>query len=185
MAISVPKSAAFSVLVSVSQYRLAQFRRAPEIVREAVQVGAEFWHTKILPDHFDKGKQGKYGYAPRSIKYKKQHGGRPDLVFSGSLRRDIKSAASYSQSARTAVTVSMWARVLNLVPSLPQNSEDLYVLHGNKKKGGQKSYPNLKREIRVVTDDERALVAEVIQAAIVERFGVDPTQSRTLGMVAA
>jgi hypothetical protein len=61
----------------------------------------------------------------------------------------------------------------------------LYVLHGNKKKGGQKSYPNLKREIRVVTDDERALVAEVIQAAIVERFGVDPTQSRTLGMVAA
>lgn len=181
MAASVPKSAAFSVLVGVSKYRLAQFRNAPEIVREATEVGLRYWHENILPDHFKAGTQAKYGYAPRSPSYLKQKRGKPLLVWKGSLRQELQEKQSYVYSAKTAVTLKMSARVLNLAPNMPQNTTDLYVKHKN-----GRGYPNLKREVRVVTDEENAAIAEVIQAAIADRFGNDPTrQSRTLGTVAA
>jgi len=147
----------------------------------ALRAGAEYWHTGIVPagmtskpggilaDHFEAGVQSKYGYAPRSPSYLKQKGGRPSLVFNGSLRRDLKVSPAYIIGARNAIVLNMRARIFNLVPNLPQNSEDLYVKHKN-----GRGYPNLKREIRVVTDDEREMIAKVVQVKLVELFGSDP-----------
>jgi hypothetical protein len=163
------KPAMFSVHVEVSDRRLKQLKAAPDLAQQSLIVGAEYWHDGILPDHFVKGTQAKYGYAPRSRTYLKQNKGKPLLVHSESLREDVKSNYGYVTNGKAAVTVTMRAKVLNLAPAMPQNSGDLYVKHKN-----GRGYPNLKREIKVVTEDELEAITEVTQADLAERFDGTP-----------
>lgn len=167
MAVVVSKGQVFRVTLAISDVRLQQMAEAPSLAAEAMQAGADYWHSKILPRHFDKDARGRYGYAPRSRYYSrnKAKGQKPDLVFSGSLRRDLRARAAYV-IGKGSVELKMTARVLNFVPNMPQNSADLYV----KQRNG-KGYPNMKREIKEITDEERAVIAAVVKAKLTELFG--------------
>jgi len=157
----------FRITVEVDERRLSQMRRAPELAQAALQAAADFWHTGILPEHFTGKAHARYGYAARSISYMKssKKRGKPDLVFSGSLARDLRARASFSQKS-TSVELRMTARVLNLVPRMAENSTDIYV----QQKGGR-GYPNLKREVKAIIDSEREQLAEVVAAELEKAFG--------------
>jgi len=101
--------------VTVDDERLAQMKKAPELWKTALQAGADYWHTGILPKHFQTSAHGRYDYALRSKKYRQFKHGKPDLVNKGSLRRDLAARADFTQGA-SVVALKMHARVLNLVP---------------------------------------------------------------------
>lgn len=166
MSKTVSKGKMFAVTVEVSDERLRMMREAKGNAEDALIKGADFWHTGILPKHFEKGAGAVYNYAPRSGTYLKQSRkrGKPLLVYSGSLRQDLRSKASF-QKVGTGVNLKMFARVLNFAPTMPENSADLYVKHKN-----GRGYPNLKREIKAVTDDDREKVAEVVAAELEHLF---------------
>ena len=153
------RASLFRVTVAVDEDRLRRMKHAPDAAAAAVRAGAEYWHDRVLPRHFEPEAHGKYHYAPRALTYLENRGkrGKPDLVFSGSLRSDLISRAAYKETGRSTIELRLTARVLNLVPNMPQNSADLYVKHN-----GGRGYPNLKREIKAITDDEREAVAQVI-----------------------
>ena len=136
-------------------------KRAPELANDAMLASAQYWQSGILPGHFKGGAGAKYGYARRSAAYLKRKGGKPSLVNSGSMRSDLVKRAAF-KAAAGSVEVKMFARVLNLAPTMPQNSDDLYVHQRPKKKGGAKvPYPNMKREVKIVLDEERETMATV------------------------
>lgn len=159
----ISKGKLFSVTTAVDAARLRQMRRAPDLAAAAMRAGAEYWHDHVLPRHFQSGAHAKYGYALRAMNYLKNRRktGKPDLVFSGTLRHDLAAAAAYRQAAQGSVELRLAARVLNLAPTMPQHSGDLYVRHKN-----GRGYPNLKREIKAITDAEREAVAEVVKAEL-------------------
>jgi hypothetical protein len=175
MSKTIAKSRIFRVTVEVSDERMAALKRAPENTADAMEKGAMFWQSKLLPKHFEPGSAGKYGYAERSIKYLKSwpKAGKPPLVVSGSLRNDVRVAA-FERGAGGQVTAKMTARVLNLVPNLPENSLDLYVKHKDKTKRG---YPNLKRELKVVLDTEKEAIAGVVTGRLETLFNPASTSS--------
>lgn len=164
----------FRVSVEVADDRLKAMTAAPELSAAAIQAGADYWHTGILPKHFEAGAGAVYGYAARSITYLKDRrkSGKPSLVFSGSLRRDLKARAAFKTSGKTTVELKMTARVLNFVPNMAQNDQDYYVKHKN-----SRGYPNLKREIKLMTDDEREAVAAVTTKQLALSF--DPAAAPT------
>jgi hypothetical protein len=153
----------FRVTVALDDERLAVFRKAPDLCMKALQAGADHWHTKILPRHFNSEAHGKYDYAQRSRDYLKSKHGVPDLVSSGSLRRDLKSTASFVEGG-SVMELRMHARVLNFAPAMPENSFDRYVTQ--RKAGRGVGYPNMKREIKAITDDEREAVAQVVAGVL-------------------
>lgn len=175
MSVTISKGKAFRCTVAVDDDRLKAMRAAPELAEKALMAGADYWHTGILPKHFERGASGTYGYAPRSPTYLKSKGksGKPGLVFSGSLRRDLRSKAAYRQVGKS-VELKMTARILNVVPNMAENSPDLYVKHKNKTKRG---YPNLKREIKMLTEDDRAAVAVVARDTLAA--ALDPASNTT------
>lgn len=175
MPVEISKGRIFRVTTAIDDARLKAMRRAPEHAQAALTAGAVYWHTGILPEHFKPGAGGKYGYAPRSRGYLKSRNksGKPPLVLSGSLRRDVKTNVSIKATAKTSVAVNMKARVLNLAPALPQDSADLFV----KRKATRQGYPNLKRELKQILPEERKAIADVVQIDLAHRF--DPS-SRVL-----
>ena len=164
------KGKMFSVFVAVDDDRLAQLAKAPEIADAAMTAAANYWHTKVLPKHFEPGAHDKYDYAARSKAYLKKKAGRgPDLVFTGSLQRDLKAKASFMATRKgLGVQLKMSARVLNFAPVMPANSADYYVKIGVKAKG--KSYPNLNREIRMLTDQEHDAIADIVTSELERAF---------------
>ena len=164
---TISKGRIFSCTVEVPDALLAAMKKAPDVAAAAMQAGAEFWHDGILPKHFEPGAGAKYGYAPRSLSYLRSRlkAGKPLLVFSGSMRHDLTSRATYKQAAGGAIDVRMTARVLNLATNMPENSPDLYVKHKN-----GRGYPNLKREVKTLLDDEREAVAAVATSHLQAAF---------------
>jgi len=165
MATTISKGRMFRVTTTVDDARLKQMRDAPNSAARAVQDGAEFWHSGILPIHFKIGASSRYGYAARAVSYLKDRrkNGKPPLVFSGSLRKDLTARAAFKVGAQASVDVKLSARVLNLAPAMPENSADAYVKHKN-----GRGYPNLKREVKAMTDDDRENIA-IVTAASLER----------------
>lgn len=159
MSTTISKGRVFRVTTTVDDDRLRAMRKAPEATADAQRVGAEYWHSGILPKHFKAGAGAVYGYAARASKYlrdrKKQ--GKPSLVYSGTLRADVLARVAIKVMAGGGVDARVSARVLNLAPTMPENSLDLYVKHKN-----GRGYPNLKREIKTMTDDDREYVAAVV-----------------------
>lgn len=173
MATTISKGRMLRVTVAVDDDRLKLMRRAPELAAAAVQAGAEYWHSGILPKHFRGGAASVYDYASRSLTYLKDRrkAGKPPLIFSGSLRRDLTARAQFKVAAGSSIELKMQARVLNFAPAMPANSLDSYVKHKN-----GRGYPNLQREIKAVTDADQAAVAEVTQGELARSFDPDREQ---------
>lgn len=174
----ITKGKIFRLTVEVSDERLKAMREAKGNAEDALMAGAEYWHDGILPKHFEKGAGSVYGYAPRAAKYLRdpRKGAKPALVFTGSLRQDMTKRAAY-QRVGSAVNLKMTARVLNFAPAMPENSGDLYVKHKN-----GRGYPNLKREIKAFTEDEREMVAAVVAADLERSFAPSDSPSKTAAM---
>ncbi len=182
MATTVTQSQAMRATVEIPDELVRAMKRSPEIAAEALQKASNYWHEKILPKHFERGAAARYGYAKRSVRYlqrKQRHGNAPPLQFDASrpvMKNDLVARAQFKMTKNT-VELKMFSRVLNLVPTLPENSMDHYV----KQKGGR-SYPNLKREIKAITEDEREALATVIVAELERAFSPagQPTQRQML-----
>lgn len=159
----VTRSALWTISVEIDKKRIASLGKAKEHVQEAVTEVADKWHKSMLPDHFKRGAHGRYGYAGRSRSYSKRKRGKPDLVKTGTMRRQLQSSVLRTRSSRK-VRLRMHARALNFV-TMPQNSPNKYV----RMKDGRK-YPNMKREIKVVTEEEReqmaAMAAEILEDSL-------------------
>jgi len=138
-------------------------RRAPEILKEGVQKAAMFWHERNLPKHFIRGAGVRYGYAERTRKYLKRKKNKPHLVFSGGMEQQIKSRATF-KIRQGGVDVRMTARALNFVPNVAE-SLALKVRHTD-----GRMYPNIKREIKVVTTDERVEMANIVEDHVRREF---------------
>lgn len=158
MPTTIAKGRMYTVTTAVNDGLLAAMRKAPDSATDAMEAGADYWHRGVLPEHFKKGAHQKYGYADRAISYLRQKNGKPDLVKTATMRRELIARADIKRQSGS-VQLKMQARVLNLAPTMPQNSDDLYVKHKNKSKRG---YPNLKREIKIILLDEREDVAQVV-----------------------
>lgn len=171
MSKTISKGRLFRVTTEVNDERLKAMKKVPEATAAALQAGADYWHTGILPLHFKSDAHGKYGYAARSRNYLKQRGkrGKPDLVFGGSMERDLTSRATFKQ-AGSFLELRMTARVLNFAPAMPQNTLDHYVKHKN-----GRGYPNLKREVTVVIEGERETIATVVAGSLEKSFAAEST----------
>ena len=164
---TISKGQIFSVTTEVDDTLLEKMRQSPDLASQANAEGAKYFHSKLLPQHFKSGAFAKYGYARRGVKYVKSKRGIPNLIsppssgHSGSMRRELLAMSSYRRTR--GVELRMSARVLNLAPSMPQNSDAMKV-----KQPGKKGhvYPNMKREIKVVTPDEKKDIALVVRAKL-------------------
>lgn len=176
MAEYVKRGNLFSVVIGIDEDRIKRFKKSPEAMEAAVKAGAFYWHTNILPEHFTTGAHAKYGYAPRTADWLRKKGNTPDLVRTGSMKRDLLARAA-AQRVGKEVRLKMFSRVLNLVPKMSEDSADFYVSHSNK--GKKASYPNMKREIHVMLDSEREAIAQVV-AAEFERAVAPSDELRTI-----
>lgn len=174
MTTTISKGKMFRVYVTVDDDRLRAMRRAPEAAEESLREGAAFWHSKIFPKHFLPPAANRYGYAARSATYMKQRAGKsgpakagkPALVFTGVMREQLTRAASFQKSGKS-VALKMSARVLNFV-KLPENSDQPKV----SQRGGR-LYPNMKKEIKAITDDEQDAVSQVVATVLSKKL--DPS----------
>ncbi|MCL2647736.1 MAG: hypothetical protein FWD61_12120 [Phycisphaerales bacterium] len=160
------KTQLFYATIVINPQLLNAIKSAPDIARTALDAAADYWHTKILPLHFARDAAEKYDYAPRTDRYlrqkRKRWGGRPDLMYSGSLRRDLTTKAAIKQMGsdrHVVVELRMWARVLNFVPNMNYDDTSKRVKHSNSTHIG---YPNMKREIRAITPEENEALAAMI-----------------------
>lgn len=178
MSVTISKGRLFRVTVAVDDSRLEQMKKAPEAAAKATQAGAEYWHSGVLPGHFKFGAAQKYGYVARQLTYLRdpRKSGKPSLVFSGSLRQDLVKRAQFKEMAGGATEIKMWARVLNLAPSMPQNSEELVV-----KRSNGKDYPNLKREAKALTLDEYEAITKVVNDDLAASFAREDAMNEYYG----
>ena len=156
----ITKGQMFRVTVVADTRHLKAMGECKELANDGFMAGTRWWHDGILPRHFKPEAHFRYGYADRAWSYVKQKGGKPDMVLSGSMRDDLTTRATYQQSSN-GVKLRMFARVLNLVPNIPDNSDELKIRHR-----GNKRFPNLKREVKVVNKDEREIISTVVAATI-------------------
>jgi len=170
MSTKISKGAMFRVSLTVNDELLASMNNVPEIAERALLRAAQHWQEKVLPEHFKHGAAGKYGYVQRTVKYVKQNHGKPYLVHSGSMARDLKARAAFT-TRKDAIEVRMFARVLNFAPSMPQNDDRLKVSHSRKSGKAGADYPNTKREIKVILDDEREALAVMVVRELEIAFG--------------
>ena len=183
-----------TISIETDDRRIDQMKHAPDLAEKALQAGADWWHTHILPLHFQHSAHGKYDYARRSHKYllQRRKQGQPDLVCSGKMREEMKTKASLKTAGRgsnTVIELRMWARALNLIPNIADTNLDRYVTHQRRRgqRGSQKTrdYPNLKREIKAITDEEREALAQVICDELAKLFGpLETTNSRAIPIAA-
>jgi len=170
MSKTIAKGRLYSVTVEVSDERLKAIKDAPDATEKAMMAGADYWHSRILPEHFQRSAHAKYDYADRTRKYRMyRKRGRPDLVYSGAMASDLMSRASF-QRVGQGVNLKMYARALNFAPSMPQNSSDHYVTHTSRGRKRRARYPNMKREIRAFNEADREAVAAVVAAELEHLF---------------
>lgn len=165
----------FAVTIAIDEGRLEQLKQTPEVLAGIMQQVANHWHTQILPRHFQRTAKEKYGYAPRTSRYEERKRGRPDLYWTGSMQRDLQTNAQLMDTGK-AIRLKMHARVLNFVPNMQESDVNLYVKHDKELKGSKvrKTYPNMKRELRILLPDEHEELSKVAQAALAEVFGAAP-----------
>lgn len=159
---TISKGRILGVTTEIDDQLLDSLKKTPEILQKATADGASYWHYGILPGHFEKQASFKYGYAQRSKNYLKKpgKGTKPDLVFSGAMRRELIANRAITTTG-TGAKLRMWARAFNLAPAMPENSQDAYVKQ-YARKGRLRAYPNLKREVKAITDQEREAVSQVV-----------------------
>ena len=141
--------------VEIDEDRLAAIAGTDMLTKfplSALRAGAQYWHTGILPKHFYPSAGSNYRYARRSVKYESdsRKANKPDLVYSGTLRRDLESKFRVIEGKKS-IKLKMFSNVLNLSGA-------------NRAKYGK--MPNLKKEIRAVTKEERTAVARVVETEL-------------------
>lgn len=152
----VSKGQLFAVTTVVDEGQLQRLKDAPELVRETMEKAAFHWHGQILPDHFTRAAHGRYGYAERSEFYLKRKGSNPDLMRSGAMKSELLAKAAAKKKGASGVELRMTARALNFVPN-SSNPFDVKILRSD-----NKHYPNMKRELREVTDEEQKQIANIV-----------------------
>lgn len=174
MSITISSGKAFTVYFEMDDTILRAMRKAPAAAERAMAAGADWWHSKILPEHFKKDAHGHYGYAERTKAYMKQarKGTKPDMVYSGAMRRQLIGRYAFKYARGSGGQLTMSARALNFVPKMSNDDPSLYVKHSNTTKNG---YPNMKREIKVITEDEHEAIGRIVQAELEGSF---PTADR-------
>lgn len=174
------RSQLFAVTVAVDDERLRALKRTPLLIQEAMGQAADLWHSEMLPEHFKRGARGKYGYAKRSKRHerKQRKRGQSDLVYTGAMRSELKSYRIVPLG-KSSIRLKMHARVLNLVP-LPQDS----FVHRVTRADGS-SYPNMKREIKVVLPEEREQLAEHVAYLLEDSYAGTKRRLRVRKKIAA
>lgn len=74
-------------------------RKFARCAKEAYEAMGSLWHDKILPLHFARGAKHRYGYQPRSQKYRRRRArlgvaGDTDLVFTGDMQKQMQQFAT-------------------------------------------------------------------------------------------
>jgi hypothetical protein len=148
-------------------------KEMPDGVGEVMLEVGKTWHESMLAPHFERGAHGRYGYAERSHSYLKspKKRGKPDLVFSGDMQREMTGSAQFRQGSKMA-TVTFRARTLNFCPNIANSNDSEYVPHIRKRDNKTIQYPNLKREVRIVLDDEMEKLAQKAVNTVLKRFDV-------------
>ncbi len=154
----------FAVTTTVDEGRLEQMKKAPEIAQQVMAKVAFTWHSGLLPKHFLQSAHGEYGYAQRTRAYLRRKGARPDLTWSGAMKAELLAKASAVKKGKSGVELKFGARVLNFVPN-SANPLDMFVKLAN-----GNNYPNTKREIKMVTDVEKALLAQQASQDLADAF---------------
>lgn len=153
----------FAISVEVDDNAIKRMKAAPQYVQETLQDGAAYWHTGILPGHFNREAHGKYGYADRTEAYLKTKGANPDLVKTGSLKASVMGSYIAKAKNKSAVELKMFARSLNFVPN-GGNPFDLKIMNDRSVRGG--GYPNMKREIVITTGIEQQEITNIIESKL-------------------
>ena len=88
-------------------------RKFARCAKEAYAEMGSLWHAEILPLHFAPGAKHRYGYAPRSQKYRRRRkvrgvAGDTDVVFTGDMRKQMQQFATI-RSFPTRATVNVQA----------------------------------------------------------------------------
>ena len=88
-------------------------RKFARCAKEAYAEMGSLWHDKILPLHFEHGAKHRYGYAPRSQKYRRRRmargvAGDTDMVFTGDMRKQMQQFATI-RAFPTRATVNVQA----------------------------------------------------------------------------
>ena len=171
---AIAKRSLFAIQFVMSEEAQEIFKNNPARLQAALKAGAVHWHKNILNHHFEKPAHDKYGYARRSAAYLNQpkKKNKPDLVYSGMLRRQVLSGFSFVVGTKS-VGVKMYGRALNFVSK--ENSPDYYVLMYDRHKKQNRSYPNMKREIRLTTEEERTEINGVIENALQDSYTAQHT----------
>lgn len=169
------KGGPFAVTLAIDEGRLELLKQTPGAMASVMMKVAEYWHTSILPRHFTGDAHSRYGYAARTERYQKRKGSRPDMIWTGKMKRELIGRAFFVEGARQ-VRLKMSARVLNFVPNMQESDVNLYVKQDKELKGSRvrKTYPNMKREIRILLPEEHEELTQVAEAALLEVFGEEP-----------
>lgn len=154
----------FAVTTVVDEAMLDRMKRAPELAQQTMQDAAFQWHSGILPEHFKRESHGRYGYAARSQAYLKTKGASPDLMRTGAMKAELLSRATAKKKGTAGVELRMTARALNFVPN-SGNPFDVKILRND-----GKHYPNMKRELRELTDEEAASLKGYIEGRLFRVF---------------
>lgn len=137
----------------------------PDVSRDVLGDFGDWWHAKYFPLHFKSFARGRYGYQPRSYKYR-QHkrevmGETRPLVYTGTLMHDTTSWAEVRPKS-SGVKVTMRSPVLNLVGRSQSDP----------------SYPNVKEEMTAVAPGEVNRFAEWVDEKMVDALnGIDKTKT--------
>lgn len=159
----------FAVTVAIDEAWLERLKETPEILLGVMQQTAQYWHDNILPRHFTREAHSRYGYASRTTPYERRKGGRPDLYWTGSMKRDLETNVQYIEGSKQ-VRLKMSARVLNFVPNMQESDVNLYVKQDKMLKGSKvrKTYPNTKRELRILLPEEHEELSSFARLKLAE-----------------
>lgn len=91
-------------------YAISQ-RARTRVLKNTFQKIGEKWLEEYLPLHFRADARERYGYAERTVKYKrykmKKTGGRTDLVYTGLLKRSLLNFSQRINAYPTRVTIKL------------------------------------------------------------------------------
>jgi hypothetical protein len=93
-------------------------REHKHAVRHGMYAGAQLWAERLLMEHFLPGARSEFGYAERTVKYKRrkirlaaigavEDGGRQDLVATGNTRRAARRSRYMVKATDKVATVSV------------------------------------------------------------------------------
>jgi len=161
----------------------ADFPRDPRLfardhataIRDALRETAEEHHRRHIPWHFKSFAVAKYGYTPRSSRYKKLKaaiGITEPLVFTGATRAQVT----------TQKTITATQKGATLIMRLPlKGGTGSFRLKAGQTSltRSQKTIVRIIEEIKAITSDERRYLADFIREKYTAKANAPGTKYRT------